>query len=188
MNWFFPSGGQSIGASALASFLPEKTQGWSASELTGWISLQSNLADSQESSPTPQFKSTNSLVLSFLYSPPLTSIYDYWKNQLWLDRPLLANNVSAFNFGKDAYSLEEVISNRLLLYLAQAWSHCKIGQEEKFFFSPLWMWSKIQEKEVCVIWNIRLLLVTKGQMAIVALKINMWQFYGSTSYSLDLGR
>ena len=37
--------------------------------------------DSQESSPTPQFKSINSLVLSFLYSPTLTSIHDYWKNR-----------------------------------------------------------------------------------------------------------
>ena len=36
--------------------------------------------DSQESSPTPQFKSINSLVVSFLYSPTLTSIHDYWKN------------------------------------------------------------------------------------------------------------
>ena len=36
--------------------------------------------DSQESSPTPQFKSINSLVLSFLYSPTLTSIHDYWRN------------------------------------------------------------------------------------------------------------
>ena len=36
--------------------------------------------DSQESSPTPQFKSNNSSVLSFLYSPTLTSIHDYWKN------------------------------------------------------------------------------------------------------------
>ena len=35
--------------------------------------------DSQESSPTPQFKSINSLVLNFLYSPTLTSIHDYWK-------------------------------------------------------------------------------------------------------------
>ena len=34
----------------------------------------------QESSPTPQFKSINSLVLSFLSSPTLTSIHDYWKN------------------------------------------------------------------------------------------------------------
>ena len=34
----------------------------------------------QESSPTPQFKSINSLALSFLHSPTLTSIHDYWKN------------------------------------------------------------------------------------------------------------
>ena len=38
------------------------------------------LRDSQESSPTPQFKSINSSVLSFLYSPTLTYIHDYWKN------------------------------------------------------------------------------------------------------------
>ena len=36
--------------------------------------------DFQESSPTPQFKSINSWALSFLYSPTLTSIHDYWKN------------------------------------------------------------------------------------------------------------
>ena len=36
--------------------------------------------DSQESSPTPQFKSINSSALSFLYSLTLTSIHDHWKN------------------------------------------------------------------------------------------------------------
>ena len=36
--------------------------------------------DSQESSPTPLFKSINSSVLSFLHSPTLTSIHDHWKN------------------------------------------------------------------------------------------------------------
>ena len=36
--------------------------------------------DSQESSPTPQFKSINSSVLSFLHSPTLTSTHDHWKN------------------------------------------------------------------------------------------------------------
>ena len=35
--------------------------------------------DTQESSPTPQFKSINSFVLSFLYSPTLTSVHNYWK-------------------------------------------------------------------------------------------------------------
>ena len=38
--------------------------------------------DSQESSPTPQYKSFNYSVLSFLYSPTLTSIDDYWKNHI----------------------------------------------------------------------------------------------------------
>ena len=36
--------------------------------------------DSQESSPTPQFKSIDSSALSFLPSPTLTSMHDYWKN------------------------------------------------------------------------------------------------------------
>ena len=36
--------------------------------------------DSQESYPILQFKSTNSSVLSFLYSPTLTSIHNHWKN------------------------------------------------------------------------------------------------------------
>ena len=36
--------------------------------------------DSQESSPTPHFKSINSLALSLLHSPTLTSLHDHWKN------------------------------------------------------------------------------------------------------------
>ena len=43
-----------------------------------WLDLLS-LRDSQEYSPTPQLKSINSSVLSFLYSPTLTSIHDHWK-------------------------------------------------------------------------------------------------------------
>ena len=63
---------------ASASFLPKKSQGWSLSEWTSWISLQSK--GPQESSPTPQFKRINSSALSLLPSPTLTSIQDYWKN------------------------------------------------------------------------------------------------------------
>ena len=37
--------------------------------------------DSQESSPTPQFKSIKFLALSFLQIPTLTCIHDHWKNQ-----------------------------------------------------------------------------------------------------------
>ena len=69
MSQLFTGGGQSTGVSALASFLPKK-------------SLQNGLAgspcsprDSQQSSPTPEFKSINSSALSFLCSPTLTSIH-----------------------------------------------------------------------------------------------------------------
>ena len=41
MSQHFAWGGQSTGVSALASVLPKNTQGWSPSEWTGWISLQS---------------------------------------------------------------------------------------------------------------------------------------------------
>ena len=75
---FFTSGIQSIGVSASASVLPMNIQDWFPLGWTGWISLPSK--DSQESSPTPQFKSINSLALSFLHSPTLTSIHDCWKN------------------------------------------------------------------------------------------------------------
>ena len=41
MSQLFAWGGQSTGVTALASFPPKKSQGWSPSEWTGWISLQS---------------------------------------------------------------------------------------------------------------------------------------------------
>ena len=55
--------------------------------------------DSQESSPTPQFKSINYSALSFLYSPTLTSVHDHWKNHS-LDYTDLCwkSNVSAFEY------------------------------------------------------------------------------------------
>ena len=60
------------------SVLPMNTEDWSPLGWTGWISLQSKGLSRVFS--TPQFKSINSLVLSFLYSLTLTSIHDYWKN------------------------------------------------------------------------------------------------------------
>ena len=78
MNQFFPSGGQSTGVSASASVLPMNIQDWFL--LDGLVGSPCSPRDPQESSPTPQFKSINSSALSFLHSPTLTSIYDYWKN------------------------------------------------------------------------------------------------------------
>ena len=49
-------------------------------EYSGLAGSPCSPRDSQESSPIPHFKSINSLVLTFLYSPTLTSKHDYWKN------------------------------------------------------------------------------------------------------------
>ena len=60
MSQLFTWGGQSNGVSSSASVLPMNTQDWSPLGWTGWISLQSKgLQESQESSPTPHFKSIN---------------------------------------------------------------------------------------------------------------------------------
>ena len=54
MSQLFSWGGQSTGVSALTSFLPKKSQGWSPSEWTGWISLQSKGLARDFSSTTVQ--------------------------------------------------------------------------------------------------------------------------------------
>ena len=79
MSQFFASGGQRIGVSASTSVLPMNTQDLSPLGWTGWISLQSK-GLSRVFSNTTVFKSINSSVLSFLYSPTLTSIHDHRKN------------------------------------------------------------------------------------------------------------
>ena len=70
---------------------------WLISFRTDWFDLLESPRDSQESSPTPQFQSTTSSVLSLLYSPTLMSTHDYWKNHS-LDYTDLCwqSNVSAF--------------------------------------------------------------------------------------------
>ena len=95
MHQLFTWGGQSFGVSASASVFSMNTQDWSPSGWTGWISCSPR--DSQESSPTPQFKSINFSALSFPHSPTLTFIYDHWKNNS-LDQMDLCwqSNVSAF--------------------------------------------------------------------------------------------
>ena len=57
-----------------------------SNEYSGLISFRMDWLDllavqgTLKSSPTPQFKSISSSVLSFLHSPTLKSIHDYWKN------------------------------------------------------------------------------------------------------------
>ena len=60
-----------------------------------WLDLLA-VQGTLKSSSTPQFKSINSLALSFLYSPTLTSIHDYWKNHSFDLKALCwQSNVSA---------------------------------------------------------------------------------------------
>ena len=74
----FASSGQSIGVAASTSCLPMNTR--TDLLLDGLFGSPCSLRDSQESCSTTQFKSINSLAISFLYSPTLTSIHDHWKN------------------------------------------------------------------------------------------------------------
>ena len=72
MSQLFASSGQRIRVSASVSVFPMNIQDWFPFGWTGWISLHPR--DSQESSPTPQFKSIISLAISFLFGPTPTSI------------------------------------------------------------------------------------------------------------------
>ena len=77
MSQLFPSGGQNIGVSASTSVPP-----WTPRTdflQDGLVGSPCSPRDSQQSCPTPQFKSINSLSLSPPYSPTLISIHDYWK-------------------------------------------------------------------------------------------------------------
>ena len=60
-----------------------------------WLNLLAVQGTLQEFSPTPQFKSINSLALSFLYSPILTFIHNNWKNHS-LDKMDLCRQSNVF--------------------------------------------------------------------------------------------
>ena len=78
LSQFFPSGGQSIGASASVSVLPMSIQGWFPLRLTGLISVLSKGLSSV-------FSNTTAWKHQFLGAQPslwscLTSVQDYWKD------------------------------------------------------------------------------------------------------------
>ena len=78
MSQLFTLGGQSIGASALASLFPMNIQGWFSLGLTGLISLLSKgLSRVFSSTTVREFKFFG---VQPCYGPTLTSIHDYWKN------------------------------------------------------------------------------------------------------------
>ena len=72
MSQLFAWGGQSTGVSALASFLPKNTQGWSPLEWTAWLSLQSkglSRVFSKHHSSTSIFKYNTSEWKLWYFSP-----------------------------------------------------------------------------------------------------------------------
>ena len=75
VSQLFAWGGQSIGVSASPSVLPVSTR--IDFLQNGLVGPPCSPRDSEESLPTPQFKSINSSALSFLHSPALTSIHDH---------------------------------------------------------------------------------------------------------------
>ena len=78
MSQLFTWGGQSIGVS-----VQHQSFQWTPRTDLLYDGLAGSPCSprvSQESSPTPQFKSISSSVLSFLHRPTFTSIHDHWKN------------------------------------------------------------------------------------------------------------
>ena len=88
ISQLFAWGGQSTRVSALASFLPKKSQRWSPSEWTGWISLQSKGLSRVFSNTTVQKHRFFCAQLS-LYSNSHIHTRTLEKPQPWLDGPLL---------------------------------------------------------------------------------------------------
>ena len=76
--------------------------------------------DSQEFSPTLQFKSINSSVLSLLYGPTLTFVHDYWKNH-------------SFDFADLCGGQENCISpsSRMVLWIKEVGSQGQFHKEEE---------------------------------------------------------
>ena len=78
------------------SIIPSKEIPGPISFRMDWLDLLA-VQGTLKSSPTLQFKSINSLVLSFLYGPTLTSIHDYWKNHSFNSMDICqSSNISAF--------------------------------------------------------------------------------------------
>ena len=101
ISQLFISGGLSIGVSASVSVLPMNIQDWLPLGLTslilGTLKSLGSPRESQESSPTPQFKRISSSALSLLHGLTLTSIHDYWKNHSFDHMDLYwESDISAF--------------------------------------------------------------------------------------------
>ena len=125
MSQLFASGGQSTGVSASASVLPMNIQGW----FPDWLVWSCSSRDSQEPSPTPQFKSINSLALSLLYGCiyfiffiPLSTTWNY------------INCLFIFIFGFIVFTYTFIVCH---LHKSIWFSFCFVFTKQEGFFSLL---------------------------------------------------
>ena len=124
MNWLFASGGQSTGTSSSALSSCTEYSGLISSRID-WFDLLVVQGTRQESSAAPQFESINSLALSLLYGPTLTSVHAYQKNHSF-DYPDLCqqsdvsvffnNTMSSFGSQSKSLSVQESIPQELLQF------------------------------------------------------------------------
>ena len=92
--------------------------------------------DSQESSPTLQFKSINSSVLSFLYGSTLTSIHDDWKNHN-LSRWIFVGRVMSLLFNMQSRLVIAFLPRSKVLLISWLQSPSAVTLESKKIKSPI---------------------------------------------------
>ena len=125
-------------SSASASVLPMNIQDWFPLRLTGWISLQSKRLSRVFSNTTVQ--KHQFLVLSFLYSPTLTSIHDYWKNHS-SDWTVFCRQSNSLLFN--------MLSRLLIAFLARS-KHLSISWLQSPF-AVIWEPKKIKSVTVSIV-------------------------------------
>ena len=117
MSQLFAWGGQSTGVSALASVLPKKSQGWSPSEWTGWISLQSK-------GPSRVFSNHHSSKASILQCSALFTVQ--------LSHPYLTTGktiaLARWTFvGKVMFLLFNMLSRLVITFLPRSYIYNIVG-------------------------------------------------------------
>ena len=111
----------------------------------GLVGSPCSPSDSQESSPTPQFKSTNSSVLSFLYSPTLTSIHDYGKTRALTRQTFISKVMSLFFNMLSRFVIAFPPRSKHLNFMVAVTIHSDFGAQENkafhcFHYFPLKWW------------------------------------------------
>ena len=146
MSWLFPSGGQSIGASASASVLPMNIQGWFPLGLSGLISLLPKRLSRVFSSTT--FECINSSALWLLYGQTLTLVYDSWEKSIALTIGTSVGKVMSLIFNMLSGFVRAFLSRSMCLLISWLQSTSAVigAQENKichcFYFFPIYLsWS-----------------------------------------------